>query len=128
MGLGDAAAGAIRPAAAQLRRRAILALIFVIAAVAILVELTVAATIALEPQVGLVAARLVVAGFYVFVLLIAILVFYMMERPAVSRFGPTVQSEPLAQNQGRLALIAEALFLGYALARRARNGMEERDR
>jgi len=128
MRLNDVAANALAPAIASVRRRAIISIVILVGAIGAIVELTIAATLALEPQMGLVGARLIVAAIYAFLILMAVLIFVISERrasPAAATSAP-LRTAQLAENQGRVTLIAEAVFLGYSLARRARREFEDR--
>ena len=110
--------------AAKLWRELLIYAICAVCALAALIMSASAALIALDPYVGLVGSRLIIAGVFA-AALIAIIVTLRLARPA--RGGTADPSAvnlharidaprglPLAQ----LAMIVEAVMLGYSLSRR----------
>jgi hypothetical protein len=111
-------------ATAKLKRNAILYAVCAVCAVAMLVLAVSASLLALEPYVGVVYARLILAGAFALVLISIILAIWLTGRPAVA--APAAQMNLHGQSQAtqrsaqfaQLAMIVEAVMLGYSLARR----------
>jgi hypothetical protein len=111
-------------ATAKLRRNAILYALCAVCAVATLVLAVSASLLALEPYVGVVYARLILAGAFALVLIAIILVLWLTGPPAAA--ASSAQMNLHGQNQAaqrsaqfaQLAMIVEAVMLGYSLARR----------
>jgi len=91
--------------------------------VAVIMALS-ASILALEPEVGPVYARLIVAGVFVLIALVAVLV----TRRTVQRTkAASARSLPLGLHGGtanpnvaQIAMIIEAVMLGYAMSRRSK--------
>jgi hypothetical protein len=116
------AAAKLAGATAKLKRNAILCALCAVWAVAMLV-LAVSASLALEPYVGVVYARLILAGAFAVVLMAIVLAIWLTGQPAA--VTPAAQMNLHGQTQAQcsaqfaqLAMIVEAVMLGYSLARR----------
>ncbi len=94
-------------------RRASLAVIVAAVAVVALYNFTVAGTIALETQYGALDARVIVGAIYAAVAIVIAIVWAARGRPASS-------SAPVLSGQRdiQIAMLVEAVMLGYALARK----------
>lgn len=131
MGLNDIAATAftgafakVNAATAKLRRNAILYSLGAFCAMAAIVLAASASLLALEPHVGVVYALLILAG--VFAIVVAAVALAL--RHARRRHPPVTQAVPLhartqdtqrsAAQFAQLAMIVEAVLLGYSMARR----------
>ena len=123
MRLTDIASHALNGVATRVRRDAIGYAICAICGIAVVVLIAGASVLALEPQVGMVCARLIVAGVFV-LLMVATLVW--LQR-AQSRHRPAatpplgLRADAAAQRQvqfAQIAMIVEAVMLGYSLSRR----------
>jgi hypothetical protein len=131
MGLNDIVATAftgafakLNAATAKLRRNVILYSLGAFCAVAAVLLTASASLLALEPHVGVVYARLILAGVFAFVVVAVALTLWL-----AGRHAPVPQAVPLhAQAQAQatqrsaqfaqLAMIVEAVLLGYSMARR----------
>ena len=108
---------------ARLRRDAIAYGICAVCALAAIAMATSASILALEPLVGVVYARLIVAGVFVLIALITLLALRLAQprrvaaaaTPLGARAEPTQRSAQFAQ----IAMIVEAVMLGYSLSRRS---------
>ncbi len=99
----------------QLRRRAIGAALLGLFALVALYHFTVAGSLALETQYGLLYARLIVAGVYAFAALTTFVILW------ATRAKPIDEETAGALGSSRsmqFAMLAEAVALGYALARK----------
>ena len=96
------------------RRRVIAGAIVAASLVAAAIEGTSAARHALEPSLGPVGARLVLAGAFVLIGTGAVLTLLWAERRAEQR---DAARRPYADGDARAAILAEAISLGYALGR-----------
>ena len=114
-------------ATARLKRNAILYSLCAICALAAVIYAASASVLALEPLVGVVYARLIMAGLFALVVLITVLVLWLGgERPAAAPAAAAAQIPLQAQAQAaqrsaqftQLAMIVEAVLLGYSMARR----------
>ena len=132
MGLTDIAAAAFSGAAAKvteatakLRRSAILYSLCAFCGVAAVIFASSASILALEPHVGDVYARLILAGFFALVVIAILLGLWLAAKPkapaaaqmplhAQAQAGATQRPVQFAQ----LAMIVEAVLLGYSMARR----------
>jgi hypothetical protein len=92
----------------KLRRLVIVGAVITVCALVIVIEGLAAVRLALEPLVGPVLARLVLVGFFVVVAAAAYFLLRDDSKPATT--------EERA-NDNRVAVIAEAISLGYSLAR-----------
>jgi len=127
MRIFDMVTAAFGGAAARLRRDAILYALCAVCAAGIIVLTTVAAVIALESEVGLVYARLIVAGVYL-IALIGLIVALRMgnggRRPAARQYAAVDARARVEETQRSLqlaqwAMIVEAVMLGFSLSRRS---------
>ena len=103
---------------AILRRAAWLALGALFALIA-LYHFTVAGMVALSAEFGILNARLIVAGGYTAVAIIAFIVFKTMrprKTPTVAEIKARKGGEP--EQAAKIAMLVEALTLGYSLARK----------
>jgi hypothetical protein len=123
MRVQDMVASAFNGATARLQRNAIGYAICAVAGVGAIVLATGASVLALEPHVGEVYARLIVAGVFVLVVLFTML---WLQRARIRRplIAPLTAAAPAEQVQrhaqfAQLAMIVEAVLLGYALSRRS---------
>lgn len=133
MGLTDIAASAfsgvaakVTDATAKLRRSAILYSLCAFCGVAAVVFASSASILALEPHVGDVYARLILAGFFALVVIAILLGLWLAGKPKAP--APAAQMPLNAQAQAgaaqrpvqfaQLAMIVEAVLLGYSMARR----------
>jgi uncharacterized sodium:solute symporter family permease YidK len=125
MNLSDLVTRAANGAAAKIRRQTILYSLCALFAVAAMVLATMAAVLALEPYMGLVYAQLIIAGVYV----VAVLIVVLMIRHTRTRHHPVMTFEAEARASveppqpaahfSQIAMIVEAVMLGYALSRRS---------
>ncbi len=107
----------------RLLRRAALVAAGGLFALAALYHTTVAGTVALELQVGALYARLIIAGVYALAAGITVAVFF-VTRSMPSNGKNDALDQLRAQATGdlklvQLAMIVEAVLLGYALSRRS---------
>jgi hypothetical protein len=92
--------------------------------VAAIVFATSASVLALEPLVGVVYARLIPAGVFALVVVGIVLTLWFSGRPAPVPVAQQMPLNPDAQTAHRstqfaqLAMIVEAVLLGYSMARR----------
>ena len=132
MGLNDIAAAAfsgvaakVTDATAKLRRNAILYSVCAFSGVAAVVYASSATVLALEPHVGDVYARLILAGFFALVVIAILLGLWLAGNstaPAAAQMPSHAQAPPQAAQRSaqfaQLAMIVEAVMLGYSMARR----------
>jgi hypothetical protein len=119
MGLQDTVALYLRGTVSRIRRDAIAYAICAVCAVAVLILSTWASVLALLPVVGAIYAPLIVAGAYA---LIALLTIVWLQRansrgaavPLLSAVDATHRQTQFAQ----IAMIIEAVLLGYSMSRR----------
>jgi hypothetical protein len=78
---------------------------------------TVAGMLALEAEYGLLHARLIVAGAYAAAALIALIALWMTRTKPLIQDQPTSAEVPLRHMQ--IAMLVEAVMLGYTLARKS---------
>lgn len=120
-------ATAFADATAKVQRNAIGYAICAIAGLGAIVMATGASVLALEPHVGEIYARLVVAAVFVLVVLSTILWLQRGRRirqPLVAPVAAAAAAAPTEQLQrqaqfAQLAMIVEAVLLGYSLSRRS---------
>jgi hypothetical protein len=106
--------------AARVRRDAIAYGLCAICALGAIIMATSASIMALEPYVGVVYARLIVAGVYLLIGLVTILALRLARpRPAVVPLGASAESSQRTVQFAQLAMIVEAVLLGYSLSRRS---------
>jgi len=123
MGLQDSVMYAVRGVIDRTRRDAIVYASCAVLALGALVLATWAAVLSLIPMVGAVYALLIVAGIYMLVMLGALL--WLQRLKAKQKIGSapwhvssdTTQAHRQAQF-AQIAMIVEALMLGYSLSRR----------
>ncbi len=122
-GLMSAATAGVSDAVARVKRDAIAYAICGVCAIVAVAMAIWASILALEPEVGAVGARLIVAGAFLIVALAAVLI---VRRP-VRRAPPASSAAPLGLNAGvsrtqfaQIAMIVEAVMLGYSLSKRGR--------
>ena len=125
MGLQAAVSHAVRGAVDRVRRDAIGYAIVALCAVAIVILATWAAVLALIPAVGTVYAPLIVAGAYLLIIIVTMtwLQIANAQRQRHQAASPLhVSADPTqAQRQAQfaqVAMIIEALMLGYSMSRR----------
>jgi hypothetical protein len=100
----------------RLARRAAIALVLVICVIVALYHFTVAGLLALDAQVGVLYARLIVAGIYTAASLIAVAALWQQSRKLRLTNG---QAKTLTSpREMQLIMLVEAVMLGYELARK----------
>ena len=97
------------------KRRGIVYAICAICAIGIAIESVAIGRILLERAFGAIGGRLFVAGILFLVMAVALLVLWQLERR--SRLARAAQNAQAAENDPRVALIAQAINLGYTFAR-----------
>ena len=124
MRLNEVVSTALSGTAAKLRREVLIYAICAVCALGALIMSASAALIALDPYVGLVGSRLIVAGVFG-AALISIIVTLRLARPARSSTAdPSAVNvharidAPRGLQLAQLAMIVEAVMLGYSLSRR----------
>ncbi|HZP74865.1 MAG TPA: hypothetical protein VFB45_01865 [Pseudolabrys sp.] len=104
----------------RLLRRAIGVALVALFALIALYHFTVAGTLALEAQYGLLTARLIVAVIYTLAALVTLLVLWSTRN---GKLAGRSNDLGLASTRGaqntQLAMLVEAVLIGYSLARRA---------
>ena len=123
MGLQNMVAVAFNGATAKLQRNAIGYAICAVAGLGAIVMATGASILALEPHVGEVYARLIIAAVFVLVVLSTIL-WLQRSRARQPFVAPVATAAPAEQVHrqaqfAQLAMIIEAVLLGYSLSRRS---------
>jgi hypothetical protein len=114
----------INATTARLRRNAILYFVGAFCAVAAIVLAVSASLLALEPRVGEVYARLILAGMFTFVVVAVVFALWLASRRHATVATQGVPLHAQAQTAQRsaqfaqLAMIVEAVLLGYSMARR----------
>jgi hypothetical protein len=127
MRLPDIVTVALNGAAAKLKRDAIAIAIMAVGAIGVLIMLTGASVLWLEPQVGMVYARLIVAAFFALMVVAAIVWMHVVRARAQAISTPPLRATGAAgpdpvQRQAQfaqIAMIIEAVLLGYSLSRRS---------
>ena len=117
----DAAAAKLSGATVKLRRNALLYSLCALCVVAAIVFAASALILALEPHVGVVYARLILAGGFAVIAAVIVLTLWFIGRPTVVAPMPLHAQAQTAQrstNFVQLAMIVEAVLLGYSMARR----------
>jgi len=94
-------------------RRALLALLVAVFAVVAIYYFTAAGSIALETEYGLLHARLIVGGIYA-ALAIGCTIWWAVQGKTAKSSAPAVSG----QRETQIAMLVEAVMLGYALARK----------
>jgi hypothetical protein len=119
--VGNAAAK-LSGAAANLRRTAILYAICAFCAVAAIIFAASATLMALEPAVGVVYARLILAGVFGLAAAAIVLAVWALNRPARPAaplpLHAQAQTARSSAQFAQLAMIVEAVLLGYSMARK----------
>ncbi len=122
-GLMSAATAGVSGAVARVKRDAIAYAICGVCAIVAVSMVIWASILALEPEVGAVGARLIVGGAFLAVAMAAVLI----ARRPVRRAPPASSAAPLGLHAGasrtqfaQIAMIAEAVMLGYSLSKRRR--------
>lgn len=114
MSLSNIAAVAAEQLAAKYLGRLLAALLMALFALIALYHFTVAGTLALELQFGVLTARLIVAGIYTTLALASYGVFWAMGRKTVP---PETDATPGSRAM-QLAALIEAAILGYEVSRK----------
>jgi hypothetical protein len=119
----DGAAAKLNGATVKLRRNAILYSIGALCAVAAVVFAASASVLALEPHVGVVYARLVLAGVFAFAVFAIVFALWLAGRQSAVPTAPAslhaqAQTAQRSAQFAQLAMIVEAVLLGYSMARR----------
>jgi hypothetical protein len=97
----------------RILRRTLLALLVAIFAVVAIYYFTMAGSIALETEYGLLHARLIVGGIYA-ALAIACAIWWTIQGRTATSNAPALSG----QRDMQIAMLVEAVMLGYALARK----------
>ena len=116
--LADLAAWFFDQLVGRILRRAAWLIVGALFALIALYHFTVAGMVALSSEFGILNARLIVAGFYTAIALIALIVFKSMRPrnpPAPSELKAGNGNEPQTM---QIAMLVEALTLGYSLSRK----------
>jgi hypothetical protein len=124
MGLLDLASNALRGVTEKLQRNAIGYSIYGICGLAVLILSTSAGVMALIPLVGAVYAQLIAAG--VFLVVIAGTALWLQRTagaparavPAAAAAAAATEGAPKQLQFAQLAMIIEAVMLGYSMSRR----------
>lgn len=98
----------------RLLRLALVTAVIAIAALIAIYHFTVAGTLALELQYGLINARLIVGGIYAAVVVVALIVLWSMRRKPVEPPAPALA----LPRETQFAMLVEACMAGYALGRK----------
>ena len=115
MQLNQIAGMAIEHLLARMIRRALIAFVFTICALAALYQFTVAGRMALEVPYGALDARLIIGAIYAAVAVIVLAAMW-IQKYAKSAANPgKVMALPHAQ---QIVMLVEAVMLGYELARK----------
>jgi hypothetical protein len=116
MRLADIPARLVEDAVRRWRRRVIAILIVAICALVALVEGLAALRLALESALDPVWAHLTLVGLFVGAMAVTVLVLGRLERRAAAVVRRGQQNKPPGKEE-RVSMIAEAIDLGYSLAR-----------
>jgi hypothetical protein len=122
MKLVDIGRALIRNLTARLVRRAALIALGGLFALAALYHFTVAGTVALELKVGVLYARLIIAGLYALAAVVTATVFWLTRARRTNGGGPLGLLQAPAMGDikfAQLAMIVEAILLGYSLSRKS---------
>ena len=120
MRLNDVVGMMFNGAAARLRRDALMYGTCAVCGVAALILASSASLLALEPIVGAVYARLIVGGVFVLIALIVVASVRLSQpgaRHPVAAAQP--QAAPRNQQFAQIAMIVEAVMLGYSLSKKS---------
>ena len=120
MSLQDTVSHAVRGFVQKITRSAIAYAICAFCGLAILILATGAAVMALIPVVGGVYAQLIIAGVFLGVIVVTM---FWIQRPArepVRRVpvGATAEATPQQAQFAQIAMIIEAVMLGYSMSRK----------
>jgi hypothetical protein len=115
MSLANMAASATERLLGALLWRLLLVLLTVLFAIAALYHITVAGTVALELQFGMLYARLIVGGIYAALALVSAGTLWIVSRKTAP--APTPDAPPSARAM-QLAALIEAVMLGYSVSRK----------
>ena len=99
----------------RMLRRTLLALAIAAFAIVALYYFTIAGMLGLELQFGALQARLIIGAIYAVVAVICAIVWLVLSRRPASARAPTL-SNP---REMQLAMLVEAVMLGYSLARKS---------
>jgi hypothetical protein len=113
----------IRNLTARLLRRAALIMLSTLFGLAALYHFTVAGTVALELQVGVLYARLIIAGVYTLAAIVTAAVFWFTRTARAAGGGALGLTQTPATGDvkfAQLAMIVEAILLGYSLSRKSK--------
>jgi uncharacterized membrane protein YhaH (DUF805 family) len=109
------AAAAVERLLGRILRRAMLAMIIAVLAIVAIYQFTVAGTLALDAHYGAPQAHLIIGAIYaVITLVIAAVLWATRLKPAAADASPAL-SQP---RELQMAMLVEAVMLGYALARK----------
>ena len=101
----------------RLKRRAIGTALLVLFALIAVYQLTIAGTLELEAEYGILYARLIVAAIYLAAALSALIVLW------ATRTMPPIKAQnadaQMSQRDMQIAVLIEAALLGYAMARKS---------
>jgi hypothetical protein len=114
MRLDQLATAALEHVFGRLLRRALLAILIAALAVTAIYQLTAAGTLALQIQYGALQAPLIIGAIYAALALIAFAVAWAMRARSASASAPALTG----QREMQIAMLVEAVMLGYALARK----------
>ncbi|RDV03245.1 hypothetical protein [Undibacter mobilis] len=125
MRLTDIAEGAVSGLVARYVRRAILLALIGACVLVALYYVNSAASLALAAQYGPLYARLIMAGIYAVAGLIAFTVFYTTRNRALTQQGASSGATGLLSSPRnmQIAMLVEAVMLGYTLARKSGKGI-----
>jgi hypothetical protein len=117
MRLSDVSEIAVSLLFGRLLRRALGAALLVLFALIAVYHFTVAGTLALDAEVGVLYARLIVAAIYTAAALITLIVLW------ATRTKPLIEDQTadalMSPRNAQVAMLVEAAMLGYALARKS---------
>ena len=126
MRLTDIAEGAVNRVVARYVRRAIFVVLIGACAIVALYYVNAAASLALAQWYGSLYAYLVMAGIYAAAALIALAALYATRhRPVAAQTAAGIASEGLLSSPRnmQIAMLIEAVMLGYSLARKSGKGI-----
>jgi type VI protein secretion system component VasK len=117
MRLSDLSEIAVSVLFGRLLRRALGAALLMLFALIAVYHFTVAGTLALDAEVGVLYARLIVAAIYTAAALITLIVLW------ATRTKPLIEDQTadalMSPRNAQVAMLVEAAMLGYALARKS---------
>lgn len=121
MRLTDIAEGAASALIARYLKRAVLVALVGLFAVVTLYYLSAAGLMALALVYGPLYAYLIMAGIYAVAALIALAVFYATRNRALVRQNAVGAAGSMSPRNMQIAMLVEAVMLGYTLARKSGN-------